>query len=411
MKQSNSALSATLCAIAMAFACGKKDEKSSSAPEQAKDLNEAFSILNTSVGTLNLATYSIAALRADSSGPSLALADDVWDAASWGTTQRFNWFGDGHPGTSATAREYLHDALDKNLPGPMGAVAKGFGPFCYLGVLMPASGFDSVTGLPVVGLYPVTMTDAMKEALKTTCNMTDRDIQGIPSDGLSITVAESASASFDRRITFEIKGDSEEMSYPFEFKNSAGIVAISSMEKTGTAASGRVSRMIVQQDMSTKIFRMEYYDRTFPVPARGSAIGGGDVDSYSFYRGFYDGNTKEVRFFSNMGNSNFYANSTFLGLNGNEGESQAGAYFHRTADGEGTELAGAFVCFNRTDGAFINTTGCTENSANDRKQVWTSESPLWVTVTGKGFADWGPTVGAIPQFDATTMFTVEPNYK
>jgi hypothetical protein len=57
-----------------------------------------------------------------------------------------------------------------------------------------------------------------------------------------------------------------------------------------------------------------------------SGITGG---TYSFYRGFYDKYTGEIRFLANMGNSYYQTNNTFIAISGNDKETQAGVYLAR----------------------------------------------------------------------------------
>lgn len=342
---------------------------------------------------------------ASASRSSFDLADETWTNAEW-TESRFNCY-DSCSG-SASGQKFVADTLDKSKSGPMGNVQKSINSFCYVGAMLDSSKFDS-SGLPIDGSYPITVTDAMKAALKTDCLMDDETITQLGSATVSIAVEASSSTAYDKLITFAMSAGGQTQTYPIYYKNSGGKIAIGQFSASGTAPNVTVTHSIMVQDLNTNLFCMEHFYRTFPATAD-ATTGGMTGGSFSYYRGFYDKNTGEVRFFSNMGNSYYQKNNTFVSISANENEAQAGAYLSRTTD-ENTALTGAFVCFLKADGAFVNNTGCTENASEDRKTSWSKDSTLWSTVAGKTYDAWGDTPVTIPEFDKTTMYTLEPNYK
>ena len=70
-----------------------------------------------------------------------------------------------------------------------------------------------------------------------------------------------------------------------------------------------------------------------------------------------------------------------------------GSYIARYAE-DSTALEGAFVCFSKVDGSFVNSTGCTENASKTRKVAWNADSALFTTIRAATSAEWA--------LDATT---------
>jgi hypothetical protein len=385
-------LGASLIAMSFASACGKKSDSDDKSKDDGiskpAGMLEAYSSIQENVDKLVITSYD--------SGTSLA--EEEWDAAGWEDTARFNCFDECENG-SITSSQYVADALDKEKSGPMGAVNESMSTICMVGALY-ADKLDE-DGLPTIGEESLSITEAVKDSLVADCGFDAGELDGAEDIELSAVVTEDESEAYDRKIIFTNSGEE----FPIYFKNSDDIVAMAQISKSGTADDGQVTRSIFSIDLVNKIFRMEYYNRTFPDNKTPIASAG----SYSFYRGVYDETAAEVRFLSNMGSSNYLLNNTFLALSANDGEIETGAYVARTADNT-TTLDGAFVCFEKDEGSFVNSSGCTENETYDRKEVWSADSSLWKKVTAKGFADFGDEPVAIVDFDLTTMFTLEPNY-
>lgn len=381
---------------AFATSCGKKDSDDNSGGGDSKPAGvlEAYSEVSSSAGKLNLTQYK--------SGTSLALADEEWDDSDWATTDRFNCFGecDG----SITAKQYVDDAINPKKPGPLGTAMESIEMLCIVGALYAD---DLEDGLPPVGTKKFKITKDIIKVLEDECDAGDDVSEGLQSATLSAKTTDVSGDDYDRKIVFTVDGDNGEEEYPFYYKNSDDIVAIGTFEKSGDESEGSITRSVFKIDMAKKIFRMEYYSRDWPTDHENI-----DDHGFSFYRGFLDEDSGEVRFLSNMGNSNYQLNNTFLSLNGNEGDSekQAGAYFARTSQ-EGTGLEGAFVCFKKKDGDYVNNSGCTENDDEDRKTPWSKDESLWKKVEAKEFDDLSDKPGTLPDFNADTMFTAAPEFK
>lgn len=392
-----------ILAMTVAVSCAKKDDEETTTtsrdPDQPAGVLALQSTIMSKVGELHLTEYGDTSLR---------LAETSWTETEWGTTPYFNCFGECQNG-SQTPASYLDQATDPDKSGPVGNVKESISMLCVVGAVFGTDNLDA-DGLPKdMTDAALTLSADAKTKLIDECGETEESVGEIEQYTLKGTVKSlSADAAYDKIVTLNITTGEGEMSFTFYLKNSDGKVAIASISTDESKMDGvvnSVTRSLFAYDIADGILRFEYFDRTFPKDGTPIANAG----SFSFYRGFHDSNTKEVRFLSNMGSSNYALNNTFLSLSGNEDQAQAGGYFART--GEGTNLEGAFVCFNKVDGSFVNATGCDETS-NDRKQAWGPTAAMWIAVEAKDFADWGlGEATSLPDFDADTMYTVEPNYK
>jgi hypothetical protein len=378
--------------------CSKKDSDSSSSDDEDEELVEEqptgvlelHSAVSEEIDKLRISEYGETGLR---------LAEETWDADEWGLTERFNCIGECEEGHSATAKAYLDDVLNPDAGGPVGSINESMGMFCLVGIALED---HMVDGLPeeVTDEEFTFDADALVK-VDEDCGMGGDIDEGLE---ISITVEALEDVAYDRKMTFTIPAMEE--TFEFYLKNTDGMVRVATLSENDENVFGR---KLVEMDLKGGTFRYEEYYRNLVEPAENDQ---GMAGSFSFYRGFIDLNTAEVRFLSNMGSSTYLLNNTFVSVSGkkSEDEETAGAYFARTSD-EGTSLDGAFVCFEKATGDFVNATGC-EESDDDRKIEWDEDEELFVAVEGKEIADWDfSDEMTIVEFDAETIYTLEPTYK
>lgn len=396
-----SALYSAIFLSGILSACSKSDSEDTKTSTSGDTLEAgvagSYNVMSAQLGQLNIATYAQTGLRLQ--GPRL-LDNDLsavdWDDTIWSNTEVFNCFGEcdvaGHSNTPA---QFVGQALDKDRnSSPLQKVQEAVGVFCTLGVV-----FADEAGIPSAVTGKEVLVDAaFREKLATECG----DDKGGDEEDFTATVdvEDISGAAFDRKITFKIDGEAAFVTY---IRNDGTTINVGSLESYEEDGSTSVSRTMLSYDSSSKIFRFEYVNMQ-----DGNSIN----TSLNFYRGFTDKNTNEIRFGAVMG-SNYkvedrWQNLSFLSVNGNGEEAQAGATMSRQDAYQ--SFVNKFDCFLTEDGSFVNFTGCTENSAENRKSDWSFESELFAKVAARGL-NW--TMGAdstIAAFTKDNMLSLEPNY-
>jgi hypothetical protein len=345
-------------------------------------------------------TTSLTAMQVTGYTTSLGFADENWTSDSWGAIDRFACPDSGCTG-SDTAKETINSQLDSSRGGVLGKVKKELKNLCYMGALMPSTEIDSAF-LPIVAtVHTVTVTDAMVINLISDCKMDSTEAATFKTKTVSLTIEDPQGTAYDRYVTLNYgSGDK-----PYYVKNSDGVIRVAAYDSntTGDNSTHGISRVLFEKDLATEIFRYEYFSR---IVATGQTEAlGGDL---TFSRGYINDVSKEISFVGDFGKSYYQANHTFIGLSSNMAEINAGAFFSMTAASD-IALTGAFVCFKRADGTFVNSSGCTENSAKTRKLEWKSSTPLFVTIAASTQSSWElTTTTSVKPFDGESLVTLAP---
>lgn len=384
-------------------ACSKSDSETTTPSSTETETLEAgvagsYNVITTQLGQLNIADYAKTELRLKAKSPKL-LDNDLsavdWDDTIWSATEVFNCFGEcdvaGHSNTPA---QFVGQALDKNRSSsPMANIESAVSTLCTLGVV-----FADEAGIPAaVTGKSITVDAAFREKLATECGDESDDEEDFTA---TVDVEEVNGTTFDRKITFNV---GENFAFTTYIRNDGTTINIGSFESGEEDGAATVSRTLVSYDVNSKIFRFEYV---------GMDEGNSINTSLNFYRGFIDKDSGEVRFAAVMG-SNYkvddrWQNLSFLNVNGNNSESQAGATMSR--EDAYQSFKNKFDCFLTEDGSFVNFTGCTENADEDRTGDWSFESELFLKVVDQGM-DWTLDENSeIAPFTKDDMLTLEPNF-
>jgi hypothetical protein len=382
---------ATMIALA---SCGKKTSDIGSAAAQSKDVAALYTSITDSLSTLHITGYGTTNLN---------FMDETWTDNSWGTTVRF-----ACPDTKCSGNITAKGALDANLDsargGVNGTLKTKINPLCYVGALIPATEIGT-DFLPVVGAkHQLSVDDVIVAKLTSNCGMSTSAATAMKTVPPSLTVEDPEGDSYDRYVVFST-GGTDAKDYPFYIKNSDGYIrmAIYDGNTSGSNSTHGISRVLIEKDLATDIFRFELFGR---IAATGQTEStGGDL---TFSRGYLNNGTKELSFITDFGTAYYQANHTFMGLSTNSAAANAGAYFSRTS-ADSTAFTGAFVCFKKSDGTFINGTGCTDSAADDRRRVWNSSASLFVTIDASTQASWAlAATSVVKNFDASSILTLAP---
>lgn len=396
-----SALYSVILLSGILSSCSKSDSEDTKTASSGETLEAgvsgSYNVISAQLGQLNIADYAATGLRLN--GPRLAdtdLSAVDWDDSIWSSTEIFNCFSECDvAGHSSTPAQFVGQALDKERnSSPLEKVQQAVSMICTLGVV-----FADEAGVPsAVTGKEVAVNAAFREKLASQCG----DEGGGDEEDFTATVdvEEIDGATFDRKITFHVGEGDVFVNY---IRNDGTTINIGSLENSEENGESSISRTLVSYDNSTKIFRFEYVNMQ-----EGNSIN----TSLNFYRGFTDKNTNEIRFAAVMG-SNYkvdgrWQNLSFLSVNGNGEEDQAGATMSRQDAYQ--SFKNKFDCFLTSDGSFVNFSGCTENSAENRTSDWSFESELFDKVLDRGL-NW--TLGAdssVVAFTKDNMLSLEPNY-
>ena len=356
---------------------------------------------STNIAALYKSTAtSLTAMQVTGYTTSLGFADETWTSDSWGVTDRFACPDTGCTG-SDTAKETINSQLDSSRGGVLGKVKKELKNLCYMGALMPSAEIDSAF-LPIVAAaHTVTVTDAMVTNLISDCKMDSTEAATFKTKTVSLTIEDPQGTTYDRYVTLNY-GSGDKSYY---IKNSDGFIraAFYDGSTTGDNSTHGISRVLFEKDLATEIFRYEYFSRILAT-GQTEALGG----ALTFSRGYINDVTKEISFVGDFGKSYYQANHTFIGLSSNTAEINAGAFFSMTAASD-KALTGAFVCFKRADGTFVNSSGCTENSSKSRKLEWKSSAAMFSTIAASAQSSWDLTAAtSVKSFDGESLVTLAP---
>ncbi len=300
-----------------------------------------------------LGDYETVELTRNPSTVSLNVAPTIDTEEKWENQQTFNWFGSGHEG-SATPKQFLNSALDSEGNGPLSKMAQS-------------------------------------TKIETDCN---QEIDSESAESILVGVTDITSDDYSKHIEMEMGGEYPTTMQMYIGFSPTNIFALQWTEEESDVPS--VNRVAFKYNPQTKIFAFEYFSRMY-----------GEVfadKSYNHYRVAIDENTDELRVSTVMGTSE-EENLTFLGLQGNFEEAEAGAAFYRVGP---PNIEDQFICVNVDNGNFVNTTGCSENSEEDRVHEFNLTTPSYLSSYAIDHADWkGDETVRSPSFDLDTILTAE----
>lgn len=382
-----------LCAAAAVVGgCGQAGGKGpvSAGLDPSKDIATLYKVMATSLGAMQVTGYAT----------TIGFADETWTSESWGVTERFACPDSGCTG-SDTAKETINAQLDSSRGGVVGTIKKELVSLCFIGVLMPADEID-FDFLPIVASkHTLEVSDAMVASLTSDCKLSAAEAAAYKTKTVTLTIEDPVGTVYDRNLIFNSGAGDK----PYYIKNSDGMIRVADHDSntSGEGSTHGISRVILEKDLATDIFRYEYFARILAT-GQTEALGGKQI----FSRGYVNGFTKEVSFVGDFGAAYYQINHTFIGLSANTAEASAGAYFSRTAASD-TALTGAFVCFKKTDGTFVNSTGCTDNSFDDRKREWNTSASVFTKIAGSTQASWDLEASTgLKDFDGASLLTVAP---
>ena len=374
----------------------KADDFIYSTEDVEQSIAGSYSAVNARIDQINIIGSAAMPLRSVlKSTTVLKLADleaDPWDSAIWSTNEIFNCFGPCEEvGHSNTPSQFVAQAINSDRQGsPMAAVQESVGILCLLSQI-----FDNSKGMPSAGTKTVSFNEDLRGDLASACPAVEL---GETDFDATVTVSDLTGTMFDKKIDFTRSGQSGSTVY---IRSNDKLVNVGNF--VGSADS--VRRSILSYNKESKIFRFELIGMNGP----------GDISKIlNFYRGFIDENTNEMRFTAVIG-SNFkiadrWQNLSFLTVNGQFEQNEIGASISR--QNAQSTFENKFICFKAENTTFVNNTGCTEDTNNNRKSSWSYTNQLFIDFAAKSPADWKMTENTgLADFDATTIFTLAPIYQ
>lgn len=375
-----------LLLAAGAVSCSKKDSKkddttsSGGLPDSIRPAEGQSAMAKTNEIALalisdvaSLPAYNLATTFHKGSQNFAAFTIDT--AEKWNSQVTFNHFGANCTQSyCGTPRYYVREAMNPDGEfTPVSKMNESLNMLCAFGQVLSADQLDAV-GLPkAMAETEMTMDAARRERIETNCGM---EVQG--EFNFKFAVTDLTSGDFSKKIRIVTDGEhAEDMTYYMSL-TAAGVRFLQS--KIDPENDKVRERIQFSYAPDAGKFNFEYVSNKY-----------GDTfedKSFNQFRTAIDEKTKEARFTSVMGSSP-EENLTFLAVSGNlDAEDTGGAFFYRIADQSGVE--NQFVCFNKSNGNFVNNTGCTENADNNRKVTFNPDSKSFSSLAAlnKDSAKW-----------------------
>lgn len=360
------------------------------APEEGQSaVSKSRDIANDLVGSIyDLVDYDTASLRLRRAGMNL---DEVTidTEAKWETQQTFNWFDDSHEG-SATPKEFLQAALDpEQSNAPLYKMTQATSMMCIVGAMFGDDDLDA-DGMPKARALGTLTVDAdAVSRIETECGDDfDEEVLSL----IQVSVTDLTNDDYSKYIKMVIEGE-ETLTTHFYVGFSPTSISLLQWDES-ESETPTVNRTAYKYNPQTGEFAFEYFYRVF-----GSTFA---TKSYNHHRVAINEQSNEARVTAVMGSSD-EENLTFIGLNGNFEESQAGASFYRIGP---PDVSDQFVCVDVDDGSFVNTTGCTENADEDRLYEFNVDSVSFSSGNALEHDEWITDENvAPPAFDLDSILT------